>query len=138
MNMTTIRQFKANYERIVALIPNIENMKPGDAGKLTAGGFMDLHYDTLARRPNRLDIALAHYYKQNGDSVPDPDMRIWLDLEKKMALPMAMQDFLGYRECIDENDRVRTKELDRQSAFLSQWLRNLKAQGHTLANHEAA
>ena len=133
-----VNRLKDNYARILKLIPGIESMKPGSAGKLTASGFMDLHYDALDSRPNRLDIALAHYYKQNGDSVPDPDMRIWLDHERKMAWPMAYQDAFGYRECIDENDRVASKELERQSKFLAMWLRNLKAQGHTVSDHEAA
>jgi len=137
MNITNLKTFKANYERILSLIPGIENMRLGAAGKLTAAGFMDLHYDVLDCRLNRVDIALAHYYKQNGDSVPDPDMRIWLDLEKRMAYPMSFQNSITYRACIDENDRVRTQELQQQSVFLSQWLRNLKSQGHTVINNNA-
>lgn len=133
-----VNRLKDNYTRILTLIPGIEKMKSGSAGKLTASSYMDLHYDALCTRPNRTDIALAHYYKVNGDSVPDPDMRIWLDHERKMAWPMAYQDSFGYRECIDENDRVASKELERQSKFLAMWLRNLKAQGHTVTNHESA
>ncbi len=133
-----VNRLKDNYIRILKLIPGIEAMNTGSAGKLSASAFMDLHYDVLMKGAHRSDIALAHYYKQNGDSIPDPDMRIWLDHERKMAWPMAYQDSFGYRECIDENDRVASKELERQSKFLAMWLRNLKAQGHTVTNHEAA
>lgn len=138
MNITNIKTCKANYERILKLIPGIENMKLGDSGKLTSEGFMDLSYEVLDLRTNRLDIAITHYYKQNGDLVPDPDMRIWLDLEKKMAFPMWFQNSIAYRACIDENDRVSIKEFKQQSAFLSQWLRNLKSQGHVVTSHQPA
>ena len=45
---------------------------------LKSGGFMDLHFEKIGKNV----FSLAHYYKQNGDLVPDPDMVIRVNPEK--------------------------------------------------------
>ena len=122
-----------NYKRLIELVPDLENLRGGCYRKLKAKGYMDLSFEVLTRSGNSMDIAIAHYFKQNGDLVPDPDMRIRVDLTHKAAMPMSFQNALYYREAMDEDGKGNKREAADQASFLSQWLRNLKSQGHTLA-----
>jgi len=90
--------------------------------KLSTDGFMDLSVDVLYTKP-LLRIAMAHNYIQNGDVVPDPDMEIEIDHEKKIAIARTFQDSYNYEEY---NDSVNQ---DLQ-IFLNSWLTNLHNQGH--------
>ena len=42
--------------------------------------------------------SLAHYYKQGGDLIPDPDMEIKVFPEFEMAEALTYQDSFGYRK----------------------------------------
>ena len=71
-------------------------------------------------------MALSHYYKHpSGDLIPDPDMEVLVDLEKKTVKPLSYQDSYRY-QTINEG-RVIESGL---SIFLNIWLTNLTQQGH--------
>lgn len=134
MKTEIVKLCQANYQRILALVPHVETMEPGDAVKLRASGFMDLCVDVLMRKGSVIQISLAHYYEQNGDLVPDPDMEVLLLQATQMAYPKHIQHSTGaFRECLDERMRISdTAEFSDQSEFLSMWLGNLEAQGHRI------
>lgn len=125
-----------NYRRFVDLVPQLETLPTGWHRRLKADGFMDLSFEVLTRSDSSMDVAIAHYYTQNGDLVPDPDMRIRLDFKRKAAFPMSFQNSLVYREAMDEQGRGSKREVADQSAFLCTWLRNLKSQGHKLPSEQ--
>jgi len=64
--------------------------------KLEASGFMDLSMDVLVRESDHIRISLSHYYSQNGDLVPDPDMELRIFPDLKMAEALTFQDAYRY------------------------------------------
>lgn len=132
MNQATVKQCRANYKRLLALLPDVQTMKLGSAVKMKANQFMDLNIDIVRQQGTVTQISMAHYYEQHGDLVPDPDMEIMLMHVTQVALPVHFQTGSFYRRCIDGTVITNLKEFGDQASFLSQWLRNIKSQGHAL------
>ena len=74
-------------------------------------------------------ISVAHYFEQNGDLVPDPDV----ELHYPTWTPTAITQAIGYRreKFIERDGRTLVDtRFDREvSSFLSMWARNIQAQG---------
>ena len=121
-------QYEQIFKKISALVPDLEKMEPGQAVKLTSNSFMDLHIDVLIKEPDRTVISMAHYYKQNGDSVPDPDMEIALYPKHKMAEALTYHDSFGYKVVYPEEGKLYPTIKKELNQFLNQWLNNIKAQ----------
>ena len=122
------------YRKIQQIIPNLEQLEPGEAVKLKSEGFMDLNVDILSRDGDTVVIAMSHYYKHpSGDMIPDPDMEIAIYPKIKMAEALSYQDSFGYRQVypdFPEKNRYYPKAKQELNSFLNTWLRNLKMQGH--------
>lgn len=131
LTVAEIKRSKANYDRILKLVPDLLKSEIGDRWKFTASGFMDLSVEIINREADNIYIALSHYYEQAGDLVADPDMELKLMTNHKMVLPIAFQQAHIYRRVFSYDEKqINRKELTGQSQFLSQWLRNIKSQGH--------
>lgn len=76
--------------------------------------------------------ALAHYFKMNGDLVPDPDMTFAVSqVNPEMIWPLTYQDQMRYQEAVWLEDNVWKQNKVLQSdlaSFASQWLVNIKNQ----------
>lgn len=105
----------------------------GDSRKLDQGkGFQPVHVERLAKQL----YSVAHYYEQNGDLVPDPDMVFWKGTDGNYY-PVSFQNSLGLRESarLDTDDAGRTivthfakaVQAD-QASFCGLWMRNIRAQ----------
>ena len=74
-------------------------------------------------------ISVAHYFEQNGDLVPDPDV----ELHYPTWTPTAITQAIGYRreKFIERDGRTLVDtRFDREvSSFLSMWARNIHAHG---------
>jgi len=73
-------------------------------------------------------ISVAHYYEQNGDLVPDPDV----ELHYPTWTPTSITQVFGYRSKFIERDGktyIDTRFHKEVSALLVLWAGNLKAQG---------
>ena len=75
-------------------------------------------------------ISVAHYFEQNGDLVPDPEV----ELHYPTWAPTAITQAFGIRRekfITRMNDVVLVDtRFDREvSSFLSMWARNIQAQG---------
>ena len=96
------------------------------------GGYMDLvieawtySTDPLAKRR----ISVAHYYKQAGDLIADPEVEV-NELGQPIELTQAPPG--GYSEVRWASEKgvfVNTKADKDVQSFLTFWARNLKAQG---------
>lgn len=125
------------YDKLLKVVP-LEVIKQSDRGsgsKSKAPGIMDLNYDYLYY--NKEDkshvIALSHYYKHiSGDMIADPDMEIKVIPSMKMAEALTYQDIHGYQKVYPEMGKVDVKAKKDLNTFLSQWLTNLKNQGHKI------
>lgn len=112
----------------------IEGLEVGQARTLSRSpGFMPVHVDRLSE-----DLfSVAHYYEQNGDLVPDPDMvfvrtttpsgeTVWLPKELTLAIGSYVSAFeLGEDGKPTQINKRRYREL---VAFAHMWLRNIRSQ----------
>lgn len=99
--------------------------------KFKAHGFMDLNVDRLHSDEESVTIALSHYFKQNGDMVPDPDMELRIYPHMKMAEALTYQDSFGYRQIYPTPGKIDLKAKKDLNVFLNQWLSNIINQGFT-------
>lgn len=114
--------YKEIYKGIERLIGDIQSFKDT---VLKSPGFMDLHIERLSKDT----IALTHYYQQNGDLIPDPDMEIRIYHKTKMAEALSYQDSFGFRRVYPEDNKIDIKAKKELNQFLLTWLRNLRLQG---------
>lgn len=95
----------------------------------TNGVFMPLVVERLTEDR----YSMSHYYEQNGDLVPDPDMEIWRD-ENGIFYPVALQQNTGhYSRAIefgaDGKPSGFAPTVQRELVqFMTMWARNLRAQ----------
>ena len=121
------------FHKLLDVVPDLMTIQ--EAGRSKSGGYMDLGLDVLYRTPERLVIALSHYYLHpSGDMIPDPDMEIEVFLKHERAQALTYQDAFGYQS-VDNIEGRRDKNSQRNlNRFLSQWLTNLVVQGHRIGN----
>lgn len=134
MSPTYEARARAAYTRLSVLFGGSLEKLP-DAAKSERPNYMPLCFDKLFKDEAGITVSLAHYYYQNGDACPDPDMTMRIDHAAKMVHPLSYQDSMRYQE-VDEADpsNPRTIKLrEALAAFLAQWLDNATAQGHLLA-----
>ena len=132
MNRTEITPQEI-FQRLLLVIPSLPTIQGGAKSEVRA--FMDLHLDVLRRMGNACHIALAHYYRQNGDSIPDPDMEILVDFSEQTAIATSFQDSFCYREAAPRDISPEAVRIRRDlNTFLAQWLSNLREQGHVISS----
>lgn len=120
------------YHKLLDVIPNLMTIE--ESRKSIVASYMDLNLDILHRRPDRIIIALSHYYRhQSGDMIADPDMEIAVYPQRDMAEALAYQDIWGYRRVYgDDETTVDVRAKSELNRFLNQWLTNLVQQGHCI------
>jgi len=121
---------KLNKLGVIALIEN--NSEAAKSVVDPSGGFMDLCFDKLDDDRDKVRISLAHYYKQNGDLMCDPDMEILVyhGLNSAEALTFQMANPPIYQEVYPEPGKVNPKLKRQLNSFLNTWLKNAIDQGH--------
>lgn len=122
---------KRIYTKLYKLIPELDSIK--EYARLEASGFMPLGVDILSDGKEVTRIALSHYYKHpaSSDLIADPDMVLCIYKQEQRVEVISYQDAFTYQEVTPgekDNPGLR-KSLN---AFLSQWLDNLLAQGHSM------
>lgn len=78
-------------------------------------------------------VMITHYYTQNGDLVPDPDMEFEI-LPDGTWRPVATQFAIGfYNVAVEYHNGVAEidqSELKKQNEFAEMWAANLNTQGY--------
>ena len=102
----------------------------------TAGAFMAVVVEKVG--PDRWSI--AHYYEQNGDLVPDPDLE--LVRQDGGWFPVAITQWCGYRCAARTDDHGRIATYNRAAyaslrSFAGTLLSNIKAQQGDLTPRRA-
>ena len=95
--------------------------------QLQAGeSMMPLNIESLGDN----EISIAHYYRQNGDSMSDPEMTFRIDHEKGTLEPLTyQQDGLGlYQQVYPEPGKWIPKLRKDLNRFTNQWFRNIEEQ----------
>ncbi|MDD2387934.1 MAG: hypothetical protein PHP52_14255 [Bacteroidales bacterium] len=99
------------------------------------GTFMSLYVEKLYDVKNFIGYpgtvySMSHYFEQNGDLVPDPDMT-FLFVNDDTIYPLTFQDQYGYQRGLwnDEGKWMINKKVqDDMVNFGNMWLKNLKEQ----------
>jgi len=130
--MTTI--YERNFNKLVKLGVLELIHTEIEAAKSESEGFMDLHFDRLYEEDGTVVIALAHYFKQNGDLCSDPDMQIRIDPEQRMAEALTFQQAMPpiYQEVYPAPGKINPRLKKELNSFLSTWLGNCIQQGHKM------
>lgn len=119
------------FHKLLDVVPDL--LTTEESGKSKRDGYMDLGLDILSRTPDKLVIALSHYYRHpSGDMIADPDMEIAVYSQQERARAVTYQDTFGYQTvdlCSGDEARKCQRDLNK---FLSQWLGNLIMQGHQI------
>jgi|ETNmetMinimDraft_26_1059896.scaffolds.fasta_scaffold61403_2 hypothetical protein len=132
--MKKINQISASiFNKLVALMGENDHLKIDNSD----GCFMPIVIEKLGS-PSNIGgqpvqvFSLTHYFKQNGDSVPDPDMTFAQSLyDNNCIWALTYQDQLRYDEAVFIKDGhwVENKKLQNDlSVFSGQWLKNIKDQ----------
>lgn len=124
---------KRIFHKLLDVIPDLLTME--EHGKSKVDGFMDFNVDILHRTPERIIIALSHYYKHpSGDMIADPDMEVAVYPSREYAEALTYQDSFGYQSVKLDSGQVNVRLQHDLNKFLSQWLTNLIHQGHCIKN----
>ena len=89
------------------------------------------HYDRLVIERHGSMISVAHYFEQNGDLIPDPDVELHFPTWE----PTAITQFIGFtvrrEKFIEREDKtyVDMRFHKEVTSFLAMWARNIQAQG---------
>lgn len=117
------------YELMAQVIGDMKSL-PELSAKYTSKAFMDLNLDVLHRNSSGALIALSHYYEQNGDLVPDPDMQFQItyptETQPGTAQAVTYQDTYTFE---DEPSAAHQR-------FAMTWMTNLIQQGHQLSSRD--
>jgi hypothetical protein len=97
----------------------------------SAGTFMPVTVERLTSAT----FSITHYYKQNGDLVPDPDMMFLKGSagDQTVWTPVSIQHATGHYSCSIEIERdrpvgYRPKVLADLVRFANMWMRNIADQ----------
>jgi hypothetical protein len=127
------KQSSGIFRKLVTQMGNDDHLKLDNSN----GTFMPIIIERLHELPEPLNghkvtvYSLSHYYEQNGDLIPDPDMTFAVTDE--VIIPLTYQDTYRYDEAVQispnpEQWLVRQKMYDSLVSFSNMWLRNIKEQ----------
>jgi len=103
----------------------------------THGVYMSVHIEIIDRTDKYTYISLAHYGRQNGDAMRDPEMIIALHKESQQFVPYYYRnDYMGIEQYsirwTDEGILLNRRLQADHTTFANQWLRNIAMQQHIL------
>lgn len=109
----------------------VDGLTPGTNKKIdnAPGTAMAVYVDQLTE--DRFSV--AHNYKQNGDTVPDPDMEFWRGPDGNFY-PVAIQMNTGHYSramefgADDKPSKFSPRSQNELCQFVTMWFRNIKAQ----------
>ncbi len=108
-----------------------DGLDVGESRKIDRGlGFMPVHVECLQRTSLGPLFSVAHYYEQNGDLVPDPDV-VFVRAAAGWS-PVSFQNSIAYRVAVhfhaDGTIEVDEKEQADLVSFCNLWMKNIYAQ----------
>jgi hypothetical protein len=119
------KQAKKTLLKLIAGLDNVGDSKKVDTAK---GAFMAVSVEKIGEHL----FSVSHYFKQNGDLVPDPDMVFYHSDIDDEFYPVSFQDYFGYKEAVifkEENITGFFPRLQRElAAFTTTWMRNISYQ----------
>ena len=97
--------YEKNYDKLAKII-DIDKLVKKQNLKLISS-LMDLNFDFLRKDDKNCKIiAMSHYYQENSDMIPDPDMELRINdtSEIKTVEALTFQDRYDYNEVYDKRE----------------------------------
>lgn len=118
-----------NYRTIMELAPEVLR---GEKDSLTfeaGASFMPLTIEVIGKD----QIAISHFFEQEGDSLADPDMEFEVNHEtKSLHARMYQQDTLRRFENVIQDGEVNEELENELNEFAEQWFSDIREQGYKL------
>lgn len=122
-------RMKAAIEKIVSVHGKIDEFIQGEDFHLR---IENPPFLPLVIERHGASASVTHYFEQNGDLIPDPDMEFTITNHEEW-FPVATQFATGhYRRAIyfeDDKKLISKNELRSQIQFANMWAKNLIEQG---------
>ena len=101
------------------------------------GTYMPIHIEIIEKTDKYNHISLAHYGRQNGDAMRDPEMIFAHHKESQQFIPYYYRnDYMGMEQYsarwTDEGILLNRRLQADHTTFANQWLRNIATQQHLL------
>ncbi len=131
------KQAKAVMDKLTEGMRGIESHRKFNAGnqdenfKAGTGTFMAVCVEWIDNVKEGRLISLAHYFKQNGDMMRDPEIVFLHNKADKQYYPISIQqDSLAiYIEVIDPDTGQIAKGIQADiTAFANAWMKNINSQ----------
>lgn len=100
--------------------------------------YMSLHITAYSKSADSWVVAVDHQYKQNGDTMYDPEIQFWVtkgshNVETWVAC-VWNTSYFGYRELIEFDDKMEPVKFYRKlqhdtASFANDWAKNIRDQG---------
>jgi uncharacterized protein YqiB (DUF1249 family) len=122
--------YESNYARLLHLIPELERLD--GCYRSRVAGDCDLHIDILERTRYTVTLTLTYYFETDDGRIADPDMRVRVYLDGRLAEVMHLGSDHRHAE-VCRLFRENRRELGarwRRNIILNKWLDYLIDQGH--------
>lgn len=122
--------YESNYLRMMQLIPELERLD--GYYKSRVAGDCSLHVEILERSRHTVTLSLSYFFYENGQRIADPDMKVRVYLDGKLAEAMSLTNDHRHAE-LRRLWCVHRRELDarwRRNIVLNKWLDFLSDRGH--------
>ena len=129
--------YESNYLRLLNLIPELERLD--GCYRSRVAGDCDLHLEILQRERYTLTMSMTYFFRNETETVADPDMLIRVYFDGQLAEAMSLgkdHRHVEFRRLF----RAHGNELGRRwtrNVILNKWLEYLLDQGHLILEQRA-
>jgi len=124
--------YESNYLRLMQVIPELERLDGYYQSRTAAD--CTLHLEILDRTRYTITLSLSYFFFEEGRRVADPDMRIRVYLDGKLAEAMSLNGEHRHAELrrLWKEHRSELNARWRRNVVLNKWLEYLRDQGHLI------
>lgn len=122
--------YESNYLRLQQLIPEVNRLDGYYRSRVA--GDCDLHVEILERARYTVTLSLSYFFFEDGKRIADPDMKIRLYLDGRVAEAMSFCGEHRHRE-LRRLCKLHPNQLNarwQRNIVLNKWLEYLMDQGH--------
>jgi len=122
--------YESNFFRLLRLVPELYRLDGYYRSSVV--GDRDLHVEILERNRYTITLTLSYFFYADGSRIADPDMRVRVYLDGKLAEVTGFGGDHRHAE-LRRIQRAHRNELDerwRRNIVLNKWLDYLMEQGH--------
>lgn len=122
--------YESNYLRLMQLVPELHRLDGYYRSRVA--GDCDLHVEILERSRYTVTLSLSYFFIEDGERIADPDMKVRLYLDGRLAEAMGLGGEHLHAE-LRRLCRAHRHELDKRwhrNIVLNKWLEYLTDKGH--------